>query len=62
MEETVSDHKKWDREIGFLEEKRGRYSWDEMEELLTDSLYDGRISEEEYEVLMRRLMDIDPEL
>ena len=35
---------------------------DELEELITDRLEDDKIDEQEFETLMRRLMDIDCEL
>ena len=41
---------------------KSQYSWDELEELITDQLEDEKISEQEFETLMRRLMDIDCEL
>ena len=46
----------------FPEQGKSQYSWDELEELITDRLEDEKISEQEIETLMRRLMDIDCEL
>lgn len=55
----MTECEKWDRELDCLEQGKCRYSWDELEELITDRWDDGQISEEEFETLMRRLMDID---
>ena len=45
-----------------MEAGESQYSWDELEELITDRLEDDKIDEQEFETLMRRLMDIDCEL
>lgn len=55
----MKEYRKWERELDCLEQGKSQYSWDELEELITDSFDDERISEEEFEILMRRLMDID---
>ena len=46
----------------YLEElERGacEYVWDELEEIIEDYAYDGKLSQEQYENAMRRLMEID---
>lgn len=58
----MSEYGKWDRELDRLEKGKSRYCWDEVEELITDCWEDERVSEEEFETLMRRLMEIDCEL
>ena len=58
----MSEYQNWDRELDCLEKGKSRYSWDEIEELITDRLEDERITEQEFENLMRRMMDIDCEL
>lgn len=52
----------WSKELDRLEQGRSSYVWDEIEELITDDYSDERITEEEFESLMRRLMDIDCDL
>ena len=52
----------WSKELDRLEQGKSQYSWDEIEELITDQLEDEKISDQEFETLMRRLMDIDCEL
>lgn len=42
-----------------LERGTGEYVWDELEEIIEDYSYDGKITQEQYENAMRRLMDID---
>lgn len=58
----MSEYQNWDKELDRLEAGESRYSWDELEELITDRLEDDKIDEQEFETLMRRLMDIDCEL
>jgi hypothetical protein len=57
----MSEYKKWDRELKLLEQGKSQYSWDEIEELITDCWDDENITDEQFEALMRRLMDIDCE-
>ena len=58
----MSEYRNWDKELDRLEQGKSQYSWDELEELITDQLEDEKISEQEFETLMRRLMDIHCEL
>jgi oligoendopeptidase F len=58
----MSEYQNWDKELDRLEAGESQYSWDELEELITDRLEDDKIDEQEFETLMRRLMDIDCEL
>lgn len=58
----MSEYQNWDKELDCLEAGKSQYSWDELEELITDRLEDDKIDEQEFETLMRRLMDIDCEL
>ena len=58
----MSEYQNWDKELDRLESVESQYSWDELEELITDRLEDDKIDEQEFETLMRRLMDIDCEL
>lgn len=58
----MSEYQNWDKELDRLEAGESQYSWNELEELITDRLEDDKIDEQEFETLMRRLMDIDCEL
>ena len=58
----MSEYQNWDKELDRLEAGESKYSWDELEELITDRLEDDKIDEQEFETMMRRLMDIDCEL
>ena len=58
----MSEYQNCDKELDRLEAGKSQYSWDELEELITDRLEDDKIDEQEFETLMRRLMDIDCEL
>ncbi len=46
----MSEYRNWDKELDRLEQgKKSQYSWDELEELITDQLEDEKISEQEFE-------------
>ena len=49
----------YQRELDGLEQGKCRFAWDELEELMTESFQEEEISSEEYDTLMRRLMEID---
>ncbi len=51
-----------EKELDKLEQGKSKYVWDEWEEIITDDYEDERITAEEFDVLMHRLMDIDCEL
>ena len=57
----MSEVKHFQKELDDLEAKKGKYAWDELEELITDAFEDEKISSEEFDQLMKRLMDIDCE-
>ena len=57
----MSEIKQFQKELDDLEEKKGKYVWDELEELITDAFEVEKISSEEFDILMKRLMDIDCE-
>jgi hypothetical protein len=61
MEIAMSEYNKWDKELTRFEQGNSQYSWDEIEELITDRWDDELLEEEEFETLMRRLMDMDCE-
>lgn len=52
---------KWEKELTDLEQGRGEYVWDELEELITQDFDDEVITSEEFDELMARLMDIEEE-
>lgn len=57
----MSEYKKWEQELARLEDRKSKYTWDELEELITDAMDDEKITLEEFETLMRYLMKIDCE-
>ena len=59
--EWISEIKQFQKELDDLEAKKGKYVWDELEELITDAFEEEKISSEEFDLLMKRLMDIDCE-
>ncbi len=50
---------KYQRELDFLERGKGKFAWDELEELITEDFEEDRLSSQEFDDLMRRLMDIE---
>lgn len=50
---------KYQRELDFLERGKGKFAWDELEELITEDFEEERLSSQEFDDLMHRLMDID---
>ena len=57
----MSEIKQFQKELDDLEAKKGKYVWDELEELITDAFEEEKISSEEFDILMKRLIDIDCE-
>lgn len=57
----MSEIKQFQKELDDLEAKKGKYVWDELEELITDAFEEEKISSEEFDLMMKRLMDIDCE-
>lgn len=52
---------KWEKELTLLEQGKGEYVWDELEELITQDFDDEIISSDEFDELMGRLMGIEEE-
>lgn len=52
---------KYQRELDGLEQGKGKFTWDELEELITEDFEEEKLSSQEFDDLMRRLMDIDCE-
>jgi len=50
---------RYQRELDELEQGKGKYVWDELEELITEDFEEERLSSQEFDDLMRRLMEID---
>ncbi|MDO4166844.1 MAG: hypothetical protein Q4D32_05525 [Eubacteriales bacterium] len=50
---------KWDKELTKLEQGHSSYVWDELEELITDDFEEERLTVEEFDRLMERLMNME---
>jgi hypothetical protein len=50
---------KYQKELDDLERGWGNYVWDELEELITEDFEEEKLSSQEFDDLMHRLMDID---
>lgn len=47
------------KELSAFEQRKSKYEWDELEELITDDFEEGKLTSEEFDELMRRLMELD---
>ncbi|MCI8769910.1 MAG: hypothetical protein HFH73_01990 [Lachnospiraceae bacterium] len=50
---------KYQRELAALKLGKSQYEWDELEELITDDFEEDKLSMEEFDSLMRDLMEMD---
>lgn len=57
----MSESQRYMKALEDLEKGRGQYEWDELEEMITDSYSDEKLTEEEFEDFMRKLMEISCE-
>lgn len=57
----MQNYKSLDKELDKLEQGKSSYVWDELEEIITDCFEDEKITNEEFDTLMKRLMGIDCE-
>lgn len=48
-------------ELAALEKGKGEYAWDELEELITEDFDEEALSSDEFDQLMKQLMEIDCE-
>lgn len=46
----------WNKEIDRLKDGKSKYEWDELEELITDVFEDEKITSDEFDKLMEKLM------
>ncbi len=58
-ESIMTQFEYYKTELAALGEGKGKYVWDELEELITDDFDEGKLQSEEFDALMRQLMDID---
>ena len=58
---SLSENQKFAKALDALKTGKSQYAWDELEELITDSYSDEKLTEEEFEDLMRQLMEISCE-
>lgn len=49
------------RELDMLEQGKSQYAWDELEAFITEDFEDEKMSSQEFDDLMQRLMEIDCE-
>lgn len=49
----------WNKELDKLEEKKSKYEWDELEEIITDEFEDDKMFSDEFDELMAKLMKMD---
>lgn len=54
-------YEKYQQELKRLELGESQYEWDELEELITDDFEEEKLTSEEYDSLMRLMMDMEME-
>lgn len=52
---------KWNKELDKYSKGNSQYVWDELEELITDAYEEEGLTGEEFDTLMRKLMDLECE-
>lgn len=50
---------KWKKELKLFESGKSSYAWDEIEELVTDEFEDGKLTSDEFDYIMKILMELD---
>lgn len=50
---------KWEKELKLFEKGKSSYAWDEIEELVTDEFEDGKLTSDEFDNIMKILMELD---
>lgn len=50
---------KWKKELKKYQEGKSKYKWDEIEELITDEFEDELITSDEFDSLMKELMELN---
>lgn len=54
-------YQKYKKELERFEKKRSSYTWDELEELISEAFDEEHLSSEEYDLLMKELMELNCE-
>lgn len=60
-EEAMGKFDDYKKELTALEKGTSKYVWDELEELITDDFEEEKLTSEEFDTLMKQLMDIECE-
>lgn len=55
----MKSYNKWKKELKKFKEGKSKYKWDEIEELITDEFEDELITSDEFDSLMKELMELD---
>ena len=57
--ERMLMYEKWNEELKKYAKQTSEYAWDELEELITDDYEEEKLSDDEFDNLMRCLMEMD---
>lgn len=58
----MEKYEEYVRELEKLKEAKSAYAWDELEEIITDDFEEGNLTSQQFDELMKTLMDLDCEL
>lgn len=57
----MTQFQKYEEELALFEIGKSKYEWDELEELITDDFEEEKLTSDEFDDLMKHLMDLECE-
>lgn len=57
----MTQFQKYEEELTLFEIGKSKYEWDELEELITDDFEEEKLTSDEFDDLMKHLMDLECE-
>lgn len=60
-EVKMTQYQIYEKELDLLEMGKSKYEWDELEELITDDFEEEKLTSDEFDELMKKLMSIECE-
>lgn len=57
----MTQFQKYEEELALFEIGKSKFEWDELEELITDDFEEEKLTSDEFDDLMKHLMDLECE-
>lgn len=57
----MKSYDKWKKELKKYQDGKSKYKWDELEELITDEFEDELLTSDEFDDIMKELMNLNCE-